>query len=161
MREASRKAGVSQAAPYRHFSDKMALLDAVAAEAYAELGDCYREAVRSAKSGENEAILVARAYLRFAVDEPRLFRLIFSSPRLHRTPEAVQSYRTFLEAIRRSQDRGALPAGQVDDLAHMVWAAVHGVADLVMSGSFGRRHGREVAERLLEGLFRGLRTGPP
>jgi hypothetical protein len=44
-------------------------------------------------------------------------------------------------------------------LAHVLWSAVHGVADLVLSGSFGRKHGNEVAERMLEALSLGLRAG--
>jgi AcrR family transcriptional regulator len=161
LREASRRAGVSQAAPYRHFPDKTALIDAVAGEAYAELAQRYREAVRPDHRVDNEAMAMARAYLGFALDEPRLFRLIFSSPRLHRTSEAVQSYGLFLDAVKRTQGVGALPPGRADDLAHMIWAAVHGVTDLVLSGSFGRRHGKAVAERLLEALFRGLGASDP
>jgi AcrR family transcriptional regulator len=156
MREASRKAGVSQGAPYRHFVDKTALLDAVGAEAYRELERRYREALRANADPAQEALAVARAYLRFAFEEPRLFRLIFSSPRLHGTPEANGSYQVFERAIHNAQIHGALPAGSTTMLAHVLWSAVHGVADLVLSGSFGRRHGKEVSERMLEALLRGL-----
>ena len=157
MREACRRAGVSQAAPYRHFADKPALLDAVSAEAYGELERRYRLALRTHLAAEDAALVVARAYLRFAFDEPRLFRLIFSSPRLHATPEAASSYRVFEEAIRRTTNH---KGGHADSamFAHVIWAAVHGVADLVLSGSFGRRHGIEVAEHLLDAWLRGLPT---
>jgi len=161
MREASRRAGVSQAAPYRHFVDKTALLDAVGAEAYRELDRRYREALGANANPADEALVVARAYLRFAFEEPRLFRLIFSSPRLHGTPEANKSYQVFESAIRNTQAHGALPASSTTILAHVVWSAVHGVADLVLSGSFGRRHGKEVAERMLDALLRGLHTVSP
>jgi AcrR family transcriptional regulator len=155
LREAARRAGVSQAAPYRHFADKNALLDAVGALAYAELERRYRAALASADPADS-ARAVARAYLRFALDEPRLFRLIFSSPRLHETAEAVQSYAVFEQAIRCAQAQRGLPPGPPAELAHVIWAGVHGVADLVLSGNFGRRHGRAVAERLLSALVRGL-----
>jgi AcrR family transcriptional regulator len=157
MREASRRAGVSQAAPYRHFADKAALLDAVGAEAYGELERRYLDAIRRDPSSHDEALVVARAYLRFALEEPRLFRLIFSSSRLHGTPEAKSSYQLFERAVHNSQDKKALPAGSATMLAHVLWSGVHGVADLVLSGSFGRRHGKEVAEKMLEALLRGLR----
>lgn len=159
MREASRRAGVSQAARFRHFPDKTALLDAVGAEAYAELEQRYREARGKNAEPADEARAVARAYLRFALDEPQLFRLIFSSPRLHKTPEAIHSYQVFEQAIERTQQHGGLPAGSSTELAHVIWSAIHGVADLVLSGSFGRRHGKEIAERMLEALLRGLRGG--
>jgi AcrR family transcriptional regulator len=156
MREASRRAGVSQAAPYRHFVDKAALLDALGAEVYGELGQRYREAISANVNPAQEALVVARAYLRFAFDEPRLFRLIFSSSRLHDTPEAKRSYQVFERSVRNTQDHEALPAGSTTMLAHVLWSAVHGVADLVLSGSFSRRHGKEVAERMLDALLRGL-----
>jgi AcrR family transcriptional regulator len=156
MREACRRAGVSQAAPYRHFADKPALLDAVGADAYGDLERRYRDAIRASANPAEEAVVVARAYLRFALEEPRLFRLIFSNPRLHGTPEANASYHVFERAIRSAQDHGALPAGSTTMLAHVFWSAVHGVADLVLSGSFGRRHGKDVAERMLDALLRGL-----
>ncbi len=158
MREAARRAGVSQAAPYRHFADKAALLDAVGAEAYGELERRYRRAVESHPDPGDHALAVAKAYLRFSFEEPKLFRLIFSSPRLHGTPEARRSYGAFEDAIRSSQAHGSLPEGSTKALAHIVWSAAHGVADLVLSGSFGRRHGTEIAERMLDALFRGLRA---
>jgi AcrR family transcriptional regulator len=159
MREACRRAGVSQAAPYRHFADKVALLDAVGARAYAELEGRSRAAIEANTNPSEQALVVARAYLRFALEEPRLFRLIFSSPRLHRTPEARRSYRVFEEAIRTSQSRRSLPSGPPTMLSHVIWAAAHGVADLVLSGSFSSQHGKNVADRLLDGLVRGLSSG--
>jgi AcrR family transcriptional regulator len=157
MREASRQVGVSQAAPYRHFADKAALLDAVGLEAYVELDERYRSAVDANPNPRDRAKAVARAYLQFAFEEPRLFRLIFSTPRLHGTREAKNSYRSFERAVEDSQARGALPVGSATTLAHVLWSAVHGVADLVLSNSFGRRHGKDVAEVMLDALFRGLR----
>jgi len=156
MREASRKAGVSQAAPYRHFADKSALLDAVGAEAYRELERRYRAAIGESSNPAGAARVVTHAYLRFALEEPRLFRLIFASPRLHGTPEAKSSYAVFEQAIRTAQDHAALPRGSTTLLAHTLWSAIHGVADLVLSGSFGRRHGKEVAESMIDALIRGL-----
>ena len=158
IREISRRAGVSQAAHYRHFADKVALLDAVGAGAYAELEQRYHDALGKNDAPADEARAVALSYLRFALDEPQLFRLIFSSPRLHKTPEALRSYAVFERAIARSQRAGALPAGPSEPLAHLIWSAVHGVADLVLSGSFGRRQGKALANRMLDALLQGLRA---
>jgi AcrR family transcriptional regulator len=155
MREVSRRAGVSQAAPYRHFEDKEALLDAVGANAYGELEQHYHRALGAISEPADAARAVAGAYLDFALQEQHLFRLIFSSARLHATPEAKRSYNVFEQAIVQSQDCGVLPAGPPRDLAHVLWAVVHGVADLVHSGSFSDRHGRRVAERALDTLMQG------
>lgn len=156
MREASRRAGVSQAAPYRHFEDKAALLDAVSAEAYAELERRYESAICAASNPSEHATAAANAYLRFAFEEPRLFRLIFSSSRLHGTKEARSSYQAFEQAVKNTQQAGGLPMGSTTMLAHALWSSVHGVADLVLSGSFGKRHGQDVARVMLNSIFRGL-----
>jgi AcrR family transcriptional regulator len=161
MREACRRAGVSQAAPYRHFADKLALVDAVAAETYGELEGRYRAAVSGSRGASVPSAAVARAHLRFALEEPALFRLLFSSPRLHGTREARSAYAAFENAIETSQKHGGLPHGSVTMLSHVFWSAAHGVADLVLSGNFGVRHGKEVAERMLEALLRGLPASAP
>ena len=114
---------------------------------------------RRAVCGRSDcAVAVAHAYLRFAFDEPRLFRLIFSSARLHGTEEAKSSYRAFEQAVKTSQKHGALPTGATTMLAHALWSSMHGVADLVLSGSFGERHGQDVARVLLRAVFQGLRV---
>ena len=81
MREAARRAGVSHNAPYRHFSDRDALLDALAVEGFREL----KQAL-AGRSGRE----LGEAYVRFALERPERFRLMFGrkpakggSPDLH------------------------------------------------------------------------------
>ena len=101
MREAARRAGVAHSAPYRHFADREALVDAVAVEGFVELQRRYEAAAHTARarvgsSGAAVAEAVARAYLEFAVDHPNLFALVFSGPDRHRSPEARSSYESFV-----------------------------------------------------------------
>src|SRR5436190_10261366 len=72
LREAARRAGVSHAAPYRHFPDREALLAALAAEGYAMLGSAQREA--AAVHGLRG---MGEAYVHFALAHPQRFRLMF------------------------------------------------------------------------------------
>ncbi len=156
LREAARRLGVSQAAPYRHFANKDALIDAVVLRGYSQLETRYVDALRACRSDADRLIVVALAYYRFAVDKPELFTLMFSSPRLHATAEAVQSYQVFEAEVVGAQARGELPAGPVRDQAHVLWAAAHGVAELVNRKVFSRRHGAQVAKSLIASAVNGL-----
>src|SRR5262247_2786085 len=71
VREAARRAGVSHNAPYRHFIDRDALLEALAAKGFDELMDALKE-----RSGRD----LAHAYVRFALEHEQLFRLMFAHP---------------------------------------------------------------------------------
>src|SRR4029077_9790858 len=72
VRALTRRAGVSHAAPYRHFPDRESLLAALAAEGFAMLGKAQRDA---AAAGGLRGM--GEAYVRFALDHPQRFRLMF------------------------------------------------------------------------------------
>src|SRR5215217_151305 len=69
LREAARQAGVSHNAPYRHFADRQSLLAALAAEGFELLAAAMR-----GHSGKE----MGEAYVRFALEHPQRFRLMFS-----------------------------------------------------------------------------------
>lgn len=71
LRDLARRAGVSHNAPYRHFADRQALLDALAAEGFALLA-----AELQGKSWREQAV----GYVRFALANPERFRLMFTRP---------------------------------------------------------------------------------
>lgn len=145
MRKIAREAGVSQAAPYRHFENKEALEAAVADEVFIDVERRYVEALLSVKcvngvrgAPETERAL-GRAYLQYAFDEPALFRMVFISDRFLTSPAAMSSYLVF---------RGSLGEARCD----VIWAALHGVASLVLSGGFSRGYGEVMAGKMLDAL---------
>lgn len=156
MREAARRLGVSQAAPYRHFTNKDALVDAVVVRGYSQLERQYVDALRDCAAGEDRLAAVAMAYYHFAIAKPGLFALMFSSPRLHSTEEAVSSYSVFEGEIAAAQSRSDLPVASARDLAHVLWAAAHGVAELVNRGVFSHQHGTAIATKLVTSTVQGL-----
>lgn len=79
LRAAARRAGVSTAAPYRHSSDRGALLSAVAAVGYQELAERL-SAVHPAPSTPDDLAAAAVAYVQFALARPGLFRVMFAEP---------------------------------------------------------------------------------
>ncbi|MCP3812118.1 TetR/AcrR family transcriptional regulator, partial [Mycobacteriaceae bacterium Msp059] len=73
LRAAARRAGVSTAAPYRHFADRDALLSAVAAVGYRDLAEQLAAASPSPKTPDDLAD-IAIPYVNFALTRPDLFR---------------------------------------------------------------------------------------
>ncbi len=93
LREIARLVGVSAAAPYRHFADRKALLEAVAAEGFRQFSEAMATAAEGRPEGEQLATM-AFAYVRFALEQPALFRLMFSSElHPHRDPDLKEQAR--------------------------------------------------------------------
>jgi AcrR family transcriptional regulator len=140
LREVARRAGVSHSAPYRHFSDRSALLAATAAKCLAELGACLssaRRAAGSTASAQVEAMM--HAYVDFAVSNPGRFRLMFGSDvqrklaELH-GPEAG----AVIEEIADALVSDSSPTRNVADpqlWAQLAWATMHGLASFAVDAS--------------------------
>lgn len=79
LKDASRIAGVSVAAPYRHFADKAELLFEVAERGFETMSDTMHVALQGKEPGSIEAITsLGQSYVNFARDYPHLFRLMFT-----------------------------------------------------------------------------------
>jgi AcrR family transcriptional regulator len=113
LREAARLVGVNHAAAYRHFTDKRALLAAVAEEGYAKLARDMRDA--DVGKGANMAERLRRigtAFVAFARADPALFALM-TGPRLNedgRFPSLERALREGVEALETPLDAGGRSA---------------------------------------------------
>ena len=130
----ARLAGVSQAAPYRHFADRHALLEAVAVEGFrALIGE-----LSDASDGRPAPMAVlARAYVRFGESNAELYRLMFASGLVPATaagsPLAAMADEAF--ALLRAALALQVPdEPQVRRAAHRVWAQLHGLVMLKADG---------------------------
>jgi AcrR family transcriptional regulator len=144
LRATARKAGVSAAAPYRHFADKSALLAAVAEDGFREL-----VAVMEKVKTDNPIPLTrfqaqGLAYVRFALQRPGHFRVMFG-PEVadhERYPSLFQvAQRAFdlqVEAVRDCQATGIVRDGDSEHMALVAWSTVHGIASLVLSNQLDR-----------------------
>lgn len=138
LREVARAVGVSATAVYRHFPDKAALLRALAAAGLARLAAAQRAAAEAAGGGGAGFDATGRAYVRFALDNPALFRLIFSSapgpdPFDLAPDEAGEAFRLLQENAARLAPQGAGPEA-AKLIALRAWATVHGLAVLLLDG---------------------------
>ncbi|MDT9697958.1 TetR/AcrR family transcriptional regulator [Streptomyces sp. P17] len=132
LRAVARRAGVSATAPYRHFADRDALVSAVAAEGYRELAG-YLAKAHPAPSTPDELAAVAVAYVRFALDHPALFRVMFAEPCDPTSEERVAATAAIREYLRGIV-RATFPHVDADALSTTVWALVHGLAFLHLDG---------------------------
>jgi AcrR family transcriptional regulator len=137
LREVARAAGVSATAVYRHFPDKDALMRALAREGLDRLATAQRAAAESAGGGSAAFAATGRAYVRFALANPALFRLIFASPHL-KPQDAEAPDEGEPEAMTMLRRNAAAATGRSPDdpearvRAVHAWSLVHGLAMLML-----------------------------
>ncbi len=127
----ARLAGVSQPAPYRHFADRKALLEAVTTEGFEEFGAALTAA--AAAGGPNGALkAMALAYVTFGEANIELYRLMFGS-RL--VPEAGTGGALETAAVGAFNRLGEVlsattPPERVQEEAQLIWGQLHGLVML-------------------------------
>jgi AcrR family transcriptional regulator len=139
LTEAARRAGVSAAAPYRHFADKAQLLAAVAEEGFIQLHDALTAARDGASDPTNRVVDIGRAYVRWAVTHPDYYQAMFGAETVkHEHPGLLMAGRRafgdLLDAITSCLDSGMLQDEDQLRIAGPTWSLVHGVASLAISG---------------------------
>lgn len=139
LRDLARQAGVSHAAPRRHFADRQELLDALAEAGFARLVDEIHAAIDGAGEDYQARLrAAATAYVRFAARDAALLELMFAARNTERPgPLREASERLFIEVgglISLGQQAGKLPPGDPGRLCLLLVATMQGIAVLVTSG---------------------------
>jgi len=139
LTEAARRAGVSAAAPYRHFADKAELLATVAEQGFRELHADLAAAADVTSEPKGRVIELGRVYVRWAVTHPDRYQVMFGAEIVkadHPTlaVAAEQAFGDLLDAIRRCQEAGIFKGQEPREIAAPLWALVHGVASLAIGG---------------------------
>lgn len=139
LRALSERIGVSRTAPYRHFVDKSALLAAVAEEGFNRLFKKIQTAMQQAEADTIDQFQkMGVAYVQFAIDNPTHYRLMLTCetdshdiyPDLEKAGEKV--FDLLVETIKKGQTEKKFKPGDPLNLAYVVWAAVHGLAALMI-----------------------------
>lgn len=146
LRAVARRAGVSPAAPYRHYADREALVSAVAAVGYGELAERLAAAHASPSTPEQLAD-VATAYVQFALERPALFRLMFGEPCDRDDGERVAATRAVSAYLGQIVER-TFPRADPEAMATAIWALVHGMAFLHLDGKLDSPTPSAVAHRV-------------
>ena len=164
LREAARRVGVSHAAPYRHFPDRDALLQAVAEEGFTVMRDEMVEAIGEIDDPAARFQALGITYVRFAVGHPSHFPVMFGPGGARTDGSSLaavkeETFRLLLAAIANCQAAGVVREGPPEELAVAAWSAVHGLASLLVDGAL-RRPGRKASvEDLARLVTRTLMDG--
>lgn len=140
LRALARDIGVSQTAPYRHFVDKNHLLAEVATLALQELATVFLAAITPSQSAAINIQHASELYLRYALDNPEKYRLMFGPIIADRQnyPQLVSAGRaafTVLQQfIEQGQANGEITTIPAPLLANSCWANIHGLALAQMDG---------------------------
>ena len=160
LRAVARRAGVSAAAPYRHYDDREALVSAVAAVGYRELAERLA-AAHPSPSTPDELASAAVAYVQFALERPALFRIMFGQPCDRDSDERVAATAAVSLYVRGIVER-TFPHADSEALATAVWALVHGLAFLHLDGKLDAADPSVVAHRVnaaIQALLTATRAG--
>ncbi len=150
LRAAARDLGVSSGAVYRHFADKEELLIEIVHNAFMDMRDAFHmirpegDVADSAAVAIERAFRLGRLYMKFAYENPTLWRLMFGrigvrcrECRMMNDPEMMK-YTLLDVASENFRDlwrTGAVPREpDIKDIRYM-WSALHGAADLGQSGT--------------------------
>ncbi len=158
LRAVARRAGVSPAAPYRHYADREALVSAVAAVGYRQLAERLAAAHPSPSNPEQLAS-VATAYVQFALERPALFRIMFGEPCDRDNDERVAATAAVSLYVRAIVER-SFPQADADALATAIWALVHGLAFLHLDGKLDAPTPAAVADRVTAAIQAVLALRP-
>lgn len=155
--EAARWAGVSPAAPYRHFRDRDALLADVARRGFEEFSAALAKAWDDGRPDTMKAFdRLGRAYLAFAKSEPAYYSAMFEAgvpldvdPQLREVSErAFAVLRAAAEKLVAQIPGGSRPPPLM--VALHIWSMTHGIASLFSRGDAARRALPMPPEELLE-----------
>ncbi|WP_019546756.1 TetR-like C-terminal domain-containing protein [Streptomyces sulphureus] len=189
LRAAARATGVSPTAAYRHFRGQGDLLRAVKFEALARLADRMEAAGADHPGADGESVVArlrsaGRAYVRFALDEPGLFRAAFShhpdptasmggarsevpSAAEEFCPEAGawddRAFRLLSDVMDALLDAGLLAPERRPGAEVSAWAAVHGVAMLLLDGPLSHLSSAQAETaivRTVDDMLRGILEAP-
>lgn len=151
--EAARKAGVSTAAPYRHFKDKPAILRALVLHAMEGLSHDMNAVMQPHPVGSIERInALGKSYIDFARAHPGMFRLVFGFSEGHEGDDELKAcgravFGIVIEAVGNYL---GVPADEprATERAYMLWTVVHGHSWLIIDGKT-KAHDMQVDEETM------------
>ena len=140
MIDAARRAGVSSAAPYRHFKDREALLEAVCHVAFMALSETAEATTAEFPPGSEECIIgLGKTYIHFVTSHPTFYDLMWGESGV-RAMESEQinlensGFYVLVDAVQRWCDTSGIEGKNPVDLATKLWAMAHGLSALALNG---------------------------
>lgn len=143
LSDACRRAGVSTAAPYRHFADKGEIINEVVAQGFIDMTHRARtEAEAFAPGAPDRIVAVGQVYLSFATAEPALFRMMFSQKPTTAGDDIATTCGKACFAYVLGEVVSYCTLHGVEGDARMIavqlWTLVHGAASLTIDGDYAK-----------------------
>jgi len=145
MRKVAERVGVTATALYRHFEDKQALLLAVVQTGF-ERFTTYLLRGLAGKTPGSRMAKTGEGYLRFALENPAYYRIMFMSMRedlgYDRFPalskeNLSRSFQLLVDRTRECQEAKLIRPGDPHEVAVLIWSFVHGLVSLYLAGHMG------------------------
>lgn len=161
MRSVAERVGVTATALYRHFESKEALLEAVVGSGFETFG-AYLYRALGGETPQERLRQSGEAYLRFALEQPQMYRTIFMTPRAAGATAAARhapsTFRFLVDRVRECSAVGILKPGPPEEVALTIWAHVHGLVSLHITQATGQSDAEFVATYAasVDRLFTGL-----
>ena len=154
MREIARRAGVSHAAPAYHFGDKAGIFTAIATEGFQLIA----EAIAPVADGPAGFLQGGVAYIRFALEHPGHFEVMFRPDLYRRDDPELVSAREAAFAILTGAARASVGAGPDEDVTGLAvagWSVSHGFATLWLHANMQESLGPDptaIADTVIRGI---------
>jgi AcrR family transcriptional regulator len=164
LREIAKRAGVSHAAPARHFPNLASLLAAVAAQGFDELRKSIDEHISSSADPHDRLAAAGRGYVAFALANPGAFGLMFRPERYDTNDEAyissaMAAFDQLVELVAEAQKDGWRADHSAVEVATIVWSATHGMTQLWLHGAVQGATGNDDLSSLQQ-LMAEVLVGP-
>jgi len=137
VRSVAERVGVTPPSIYLHFQDKDALLDAVCARYFEKLDDEMQRVSAVAPSTVEVLRAQGLAYVRFAVENPELYRIAtmgeWKSNSSVDAALASSAFAHMCATVEVLMTEGVFPRGDATGIALELWSAAHGAASLLIA----------------------------
>ncbi len=170
LREVARRAGVSVAAPSRHFRGKEDLLAAIASDGFAELIKQRKKTALLELNPLEKTRAMMLSYVNFALAHEGLFSLMIG-PRVlpeYRGEEFLavsnESFNYFATSVQELAAANGWPKGRLHEVTYAAWSMEHGVAALILAKMIPREgvkmRMRRMIDFAIEMLLSAVVAGP-
>lgn len=170
LREVAKAAGVSHAAPQRHFRNKAALIEALAAQGFRRLQtDNEKAQAKYPDDPARQLVEAGMAYLFFAIEKPAIVHLMFGGVislddcGVELKQAADDSFQSLVRIVAGGQKAGIYRKGDTVDLTLTAWSTVYGLSLMITAGLLRQRVknrsqvkklGETIADILLSGMLK-------
>jgi AcrR family transcriptional regulator len=140
LREVARRIGVSHTAPYRHFTDRDALLAAVAERGFQKMSQFLLASLVKILTPHSLRLqTIGIAYVQYAIDHPSEYEVMFryqKNKQQHLTLQEAshQTFAILVDEIEAGQKNGEFRLEDPRQLALVSWSVVHGLSMLLIDG---------------------------